>query len=74
MQFRQIPLIQCGGCIVEAKTGGKKNNCLAIVLGQVRNEEVAVGMEGTGADIQMARKICEVDWIRYSEFDTQTEM
>lgn len=65
--------MQCGGWIAEVKTGGKKNNCLAIVLGQVRNEEMAVGIEGIGADIQMVRKICEVECIRYSEFDTETE-
>lgn len=66
MKFRQILLMQCGGWIAEVRRGGKKNNCLAIVLGQMRNKEMAVGMEGIRTDIQRARKNCEVKWIRYS--------
>lgn len=30
--------MECRGWIAEVKTGGKNYNCLAIILGQVKNE------------------------------------
>lgn len=47
---------------------------MVIYSHQVRNEEVVVGMEGVGADIQIVRKIHEVGWARHSEFGTQNVM
>lgn len=68
LQFRELPLVQCGGWIGEVKTGGKTIS-RQLVVSCIRPDKQWGGNSGKEKIyFKIVKKIYEVEWIRYSEF------